>query len=428
MRKSNCLSARKIARLTEPGRYPHGRVPGLLFQKSLTGGRSWVLRYRSIDGRQRMMGLGRYELVSVELAEELAKAAWRKILNGIDPLAEKEQRMSGGSRVPLTITFKEAATAYIDVHEAGWKSAKHADQWTATLTSYAYPFIGEKPVNEITTAYIMEILQQDYEGKTLWVGLAETGNRLRQRIEAVLDWATASGFRTGDNPARWRGHLSKLLPSHAKVAKRQHQPALDYRAIPSLMAELGKRQGVAAKALQITVLVGARTNEITKARWREIDFENKIWTVPAERMKTSREHRVPLSPRAIEILKSLPTEAGNDFIFIGSEAGKPISNAAMHALLKRMALPSTTPGKLAVVHGMRSSFRDWAAECTNFPRELCEAALAHVVGDKTEKSYQRGDLLERRRKLMDAWTAYCFSPVRTGKVVQFGQRGKKDVA
>jgi integrase len=385
-----------------------------------------VLRYRGVDGRQRMMGLGRYELVSVELAEELAKAAWRKILNGIDPLAEKAERRSGVSRLPQTITFKEAATRYIDAHEAGWKNAKHGDQWTATLTTYVFPFIGDLPVNQVTTAHNMEILQQAYGDKTLWVGLAETANRLRQRIEAILDWATASGFRSGDNPARWRGHLNKLLPARAKVAKRRHQPALDYRAIPSLMAELGKRQGVAAKALQITVLVGARTNEITKAKWREIDFESKIWTVPAERMKASREHRVPLPDRAIEILKSLPTEAGNDFIFIGSEAGKPISNAAMHALLKKMALPSSTPAKLAVVHGMRSSFREWAAECTNFPRELAETALAHVVGDKTEKAYQRGDLLERRRKLMNAWSAFCYSPPRKGEVVPI--RSKDNVA
>lgn len=417
MRKSNWLSARKIARLKDPGRYPHGRVPGLLFQISLTGGRSWVLRYRGFDGRQRMMGLGRHELVSVELAEELAKAAWRKILNGIDPLAEKEERKWGAARVAQTITFKEAAKRYIEAHEAGWKSAKHGDQWTATLTSYAYPFIGDKPVNEITTAHVMEVLQQDYEGKTLWVGLAETANRLRQRIEAVLDWAKASGFRSGDNPCAWRGHLDHLLPPRAKVAKRQHQPALDYRAIPALMAKLDRRQGVAAKALQFTIVTAARTNEITKATWREVDFENKIWTIPPERMKANREHRIPLPPRAIAILKSLPTETGNDFIFIGSEAGKPISNAAMHALLKKMALPSTTPGKLAVVHGMRSSFRDWAAECTSFPRELAEAALAHVLGDKTEKAYQRGDLLERRRKLMDAWSAYCIAPPRSGRVV-----------
>jgi integrase len=416
MRNSNCLSARKIARLTTPGRYPDGRVPGLLFQISRNGGRSWVLRYR-LNSRERMLGLGRIELVSVDYARERAKAAWRQILDGIDPIDLKHARRRGNAPNSATIPFKEAASRYIDAHRAGWRNDKHAAQWESTLETYAYPTIGDLAVDRIETSHMMEVLQQDYDGAKLWTSRTETASRVRQRIEAILDWAKVSGFRSGDNPARWRGHLDKLLPARAKVARRRHQPALPYTDLPAFMADLRKREGVSTKALEFTILTAARTNEVTKARRSEIDWKEKIWIVPPERMKAGREHRVPLTERAVKLLESLPVEVGNDFLFIGAEAGKPISNAAMAESMKRMAPPSTTAGKIATVHGMRSTFRDWAAERTNFPRELAEAALAHVLDSKVERAYQRGDLLARRRKLMEAWAAYCASPVRSGEVV-----------
>ena len=317
----------------------------------------------------------------------------------------------------VSITFKEASTRYIAAHRAGWKSDKHAAQWEATLTTYAYPIIGDLPVHKIETSHIMEVLQQDHRGKTLWTVRTETASRVRQRIELILGWSKVSGFRTGDNPATWRGHLDNLLPARAKVARRRHQPALPYAEIPAFMADLRKREGVSAKALEFTILAAARTNEVTQARRSEIDWNAKVWIVPSERMKAHREHRVPLTDRAIKLLESLPVEVGDDFLFIGLQTGCPISNAAMATLLKKMAPKSTTPGKVATVHGMRSTFRDWCAERTNFPRELAEAALAHVLDNKTEAAYQRGDLLLKRRKLMEAWATYCASPARSGEVV-----------
>jgi len=417
MRKSNSLSARQIARLTERGRYPDGRVPGLYFQVSKSGGRSWVLRY-CLNKRDRMLGLGRADLVSVDYARDRARAAWRQILDGVDPVAAKEERKRGAAPAAApSITFKEASTRYIISHRAGWKNAKHADQWDATLATYAYPIIGALPVNQIGTAEVTDVLEQEHSGETLWVARTETASRVRQRIEVVLDWAKARGFRDGENPARWRGHLDKLLPAPTKVAQRLHHPALPYADMPAFMANLDQREGIAALALQFTILTAARTNETTKARRSEIDWRDKVWIVPAERMKAGREHRVPLTDRAIKVLESLPVEVDSDYLFIGAQVGKPISNAAMAELMKKMAPPSTTLGKIATVHGMRSCFRDWAAEMTNFPRELAEAALAHILDSKTERAYQRGDLLMRRRKLMEAWAAYCFSPVRTSEVV-----------
>lgn len=422
MRKSNSLSARKIAKLTSPGRYPDNRVPGLLFQVSRTGGRSWVLRY-NFNSRERMLGLGREKLVSVDYARDRARAAWKLILDGFDPIETKRERKRGAiAAAAPSITFKEAATRYIASHRAGWKNAKHADQWEATLATYAYPIIGALPVNQIGTGQVTDVLEQEYSGETLWEARTETASRLRQRIEAVLDWAKARGFRDGENPARWRGHLDKLLPPRAKVARRKHHPALPYSEMPAFMADLQDRQGIAARALEFTILAAARTNEVTQARRSEINWRDRVWVVPPERMKAAREHRVPLTDRAIKLLEALPVEVGNDYLFVGAQEGKPISNAAMAELMKTMAPASTTQGKIATVHGMRSTFRDWAAEMTSFPRELAEAALAHVLGDKTEAAYQRGDLLLRRRKLMEAWTAYCLSPVRKSDVLPIRQQ------
>ena len=410
------LTDKRVAGLKEIGRYPDARVPGLCFQISKTGGRSWVLRY-SVKKRDRMMGLGRADLLNVESARERARNAWRLILDGTDPLTAREQQVTAAA-APATITFEEAAERFIKSHEPGWKNKKHGAQWRATLTAYVYPIIGALGVNQIGTAEVMNVLEQDYPGgKTLWTAIPETASRVRQRVEAVLGWAKARGYRTGENPAHWRGHLDKLLPARGKVAKVKHHPALPYSEIPVFMAGLRKRRGISARALELTILTACRTNELTKSRRTEIDWKAKVWTVPPERMKAEKEHRVPLTDRAIQILEALPVEEGNPYLFIGTQTGKPLSNAAMAEMMKEIAAPSTTPGRIATVHGMRSTFRDWAGEMTNFPRELAEAALAHTLDSEVEAAYQRGDMLLKRRKLMEAWAASCASPARKGEVV-----------
>lgn len=411
------LTAKRIETLSEPAQYGDLQVPGLHFQISKTGGRSFLFRY-TINGRERQYGMGPAR--SFRTLAEVRDLAWdlrQQVREGSDPIELRKQQRETASMIPeAVITFDEAADKLIASLSAGWKSAKHAAQWRSTLDR-AKPFIGALPVNKIGTPQVMLVLEQDYEGKPLWSAIPETASRLRQRIEAVLDWAKARGFRSGENPATWRGHLDKLLPARAKVAKVEHHPALPYVDIPAIMPDLQGHKGIAAMALEFTILTAKRTNEVTGAKRSEIDWENNVWTIPAERMKAKREHRVPLTPRAVEILKSLPVEDGNPYLFIGLKAGKPISNAAMAKLLKDMARTSTTPGKLATVHGMRSTFRDWAGEVTNFPRELAEAALAHILDSKVEAAYQRGDLLLKRRKLMEAWASYCASPVRRGEVV-----------
>ena len=383
-----------------------------------------MLRY-SINKSDRMMGLGRVDLLTVEDARDRARKAWRSILDGIDPLTAREAQASAAT-APATITFEEAAERFIKSHELGWKNKKHSAQWRATLTSYVYPIIGARGVNQIGTAEVMNVLEQDYPGgKTLWTAIPETASRVRQRVEAVLGWAKARGYRSGENPAHWRGHLDKLLPARGKVAKVKHHPALPYVEIPGFMAALRTRRGVSVRALEFTILTVCRTNEVAKARRSEVDWKHKVWTIPGERMKAGKEHRVPLTERALQILEALPVEEGNDYLFIGNRDGKPISNAAMAEMMKEIAPPSATPGRIATVHGMRSTFRDWAGEMTNFPRELAEAALAHTLDSKVEAAYQRGDLLLRRRKLIEAWASYCASPVQKGDVVSIHKQAAR---
>jgi integrase len=272
------------------------------------------------------------------------------------------------------------------------------------LKTYAYPVLGDMAVSEIDTPTVLRAIEPHWRTKT------ETMSRVRGRIESVLDWCTVRGYRTGDNPARWRGHLSEVLPAPGQVAKPINHPAMPYSELPSFMAELRQREGVAARALEFTILCSARTNETIGAKISEISFEAKTWTVPASRMKAGKQHVVPLSERAIELLRALPTEDGNSFVFVGARAGG-LSNMAMAQLLKRMGHNDIT------VHGFRSAFRDWAGETTNFPREVCEMALAHVVGDASERAYQRGDLLRKRQALAEAWSRYCTSPPPAGAVV-----------
>jgi integrase len=351
--------------------------------------KSWVYRFQ-LNGRARMMGLGSVNDVSLQEARERAAAARKLHKDGQDPIeARKAARTAKRLEPAKAMTFDQCAEDYIAAHSEGWRSVRNTVQWTETLKTYASPVIGSMPVPQIDVSLIIKALQP------IWTSKPITASRVRRRIQAVLDWATASGFRQGDNPARWRGHLENLLPPLSKIGKVKHLAAVPYAEVAAFLADLRKRPDLAARALEFTILTAARSEEVLGARWSEIDFDQRGWTVPAERTKAHREHQVPLSPRALEILKGAPRTG--DKIF-------KLSHTAMWELVHSNL----------TVHGFRSTFRDWCAERTNFPREIAEAALGHVVGDETERAYRRGDALKKRRRLMDAWARYCMKPMAEG--------------
>ncbi|MDO6481752.1 tyrosine-type recombinase/integrase [Shimia thalassica] len=393
------LNARKVETAL-PGRHGDGR--GLFLYVKPTGARSWVLRYQ-VAGRRRDLGLGPYPDVSLAMARERAVKARRIIAEGGDPIAIKQQAKPK--------TFREAALELIESKRPGWKNAKHAAQWTSTLETYALPKLGPMQVAKIETADVLEAL------KPIWAERPETANRVRQRIEAVIDYASALGIRAGENPARWRGHLDNLLPKPTKVRAVVHHPALPHSEIASFMGQLKDRSGVAARALAFTILTAARSGETRGMTWGEIDPETGIWTIPAQRMKAGKEHRVPLTNAALALLGQRADSTSYDTLVFGSEAkpGKPISDMSMTAVLRRMEHNDIT------VHGFRSTFRDWAGETTGFPREVIEAALAHGIKDKAEAAYARSDLFDKRRKLMEAWTAIALAQSNTDNIVAFSK-------
>lgn len=372
------LSARKVE-TAKPGRHGDGR--GLFLYVKPSGSRSWVLRFQ-VQGRRRDLGLGSYPDVSLSMARDRAAEARRLIANGEDPISKKRQTKPK--------TFKEAALELIESKRPGWKNAKHATQWTATLQAHVFPKIGQMQVSKIETADVIATLTP------IWTKTPETANRVRQRVEAVIDYASALGLRNGDNPARWRGHLDHLLPKPTKVRAVKHHAALPHEELAAFMDDLTNRQGVAARALAFTILTAARSGETRGMVWAEVDLERRIWTVPAGRMKAGKEHRVPLTDAAIALLGSRRTDAALVFES-NTKAGKPISDMSMTAVLRRMGRNDVT------VHGFRSTFRDWAGETTSFPREVIEAALAHGIKNKAEAAYARSDLFEKRQKLMAAW-------------------------
>lgn len=392
-RGTSKLSAVAVAKAKKPGRYADGN--GLYLQVGPTGGKSWLFRYM-INSRAREMGLGPVSLVLLAEARVAALEARRKVHEGIDPLAEREeQQRQARIEQARAMTFSQCADAYIQAHRSSWRNDKHAAQWESTLKNYAAPVIGDLPVDAVDLRLVLAILEP------IWRDKPETASRLRGRLETVLDWAAVRGLRQGDNPARWRGHLDKLLPARAKVKRIEHHAALPYAEIGAFMAKLRSREGIGSLALEFTILTAARTSEVLNATWGEIDRDAAAWTVPGARMKAGREHRVPLSPRALAILTELGGGGDMEFVFPGNRAGKPLSNMVFLQLLKRMGYADLT------AHGFRSTFRDWAAEQTAFPREVAEAALAHVVADKVEAAYRRGDLFEKRRQLMEEWMSYC---------------------
>jgi integrase len=387
------LTALNISKLKNRGLYGDG--DGLYLQITARGSKSWIFRYR-VDGKLRDHGLGSAKTLTLAEAREAARECRKLRLSGIDPIDHKRHvRTAEKLEAARAISFQTCAEAYIDAHKASWKNEKHISQWAATLQSYAYPVFGELPVADIDVALVMKALQP------IWTDKSETAARLRGRIERVLDWAKVSGYREGENPARWRGNLSHLLPQRSKVKRVTHHKALPYKDMPDFWDKLVQRIGTSAQALRFAILTAARTGEVLGATWDEIDLVEKIWTVPAERMKAGNEHRAPLTPAAVAILEAMKKVRVNAFVFPGSKKDKPLSNMALLKVLKDMGRGDLT------VHGFRSTFRDWVAECTDTPREVAEAALAHTLDNKVEAAYRRTDFFEKRRGLMEEWTGYC---------------------
>ncbi len=404
-RKIERLSPLAVARAKAEGLYADGG--NLYLQVAAGGARSWIFRFRR-NGRTtpRDLGLGPAHTVTLAEARTAAAENRKLLLEGVDPIeAKREKRAEKALEAASAVTFRDAADRYIAAHAAGWRNEKHGAQWTATLTAYAHPTLGALPVATIEVGHVLKVLEP------IWSEKPETASRVRGRVESILDWATARGYRRGDNPARWRGHLENLLPRRDKVARVRHHPALRFLDIGAFMVALRAEQGIAARALEFLVLTAARTSEVIGATWPEIDIDNAVWTVPADRIKAGREHRVPLSAPAMALLRRLYETRAGDHVFPGGKSGRPLSNNAILALLERMGRGDVT------AHGFRSTFRDWAAERTAYPREVAEMALAHIVDDKVEAAYRRGDLIEKRRRMMADWATFCDAPTERGAVV-----------
>lgn len=385
----------------------HSDGGGLYLNVSATGSKSWLFMW-VVSGKRREMGLGAYPAIGLAAARKLATDCRAAVAEGRDPIAERK------ADAPSDPTFGECADELISSMRGSWRNAKHREQWVSTLSrkrdddgalvrdGYCLKLV-DKKVGAIGTSDVLEAL------KPIWVEKAETASRLRGRIERVLDYAKAKGWRTGENPALWRGHLANILPARQKL-QRGHHAAMPYDQVPEFLVRVRASEALAARALELTILTAARSGETLNAAWPEFDLTSAVWTVPASRMKAGKEHRVPLVPRVVELLTQLQDARVNDYVFPGQRKDRPLSNMAMEMLLRRMKVDVTT-------HGFRSAFRDWVGEETGFPREVAEQALAHVIGSATERAYRRRDALEKRRKLMEAWAAYC-EPAEGGNVVK----------
>ncbi len=385
------MSAIEVRRILEPGRYSVGGVAGLILEVRQRDSKSWILRV-VVGDKRRHFGLGSYPEISLARAREKAREIREKIREGIDPSEERRQKRLAlmGKR---TITFKEAALRCFEKKAAEFKSKKHASDWFSSVERFAFPFIGNTRVDEVALTDILATLDP------IWTKKTETATRLRQRLEYILNWATVSGYRQGDNPARWKGHLDAILPKPTKVRKVEHFAAIPWKELPKFMEDLKIRKGISARALEFLILTAARSGEVRFATWDEIDFAARLWIVPANRMKAGKEHTVPLSDDTLKLLKALPRFEGSDYIFPAPRGGA-LCDASLSAVCRRMKVD-------AVPHGFRSTFRDWCAESTNFAREVAEMALAHTIESSVEAAYRRGDLLAKRRHLMEAWATYC---------------------
>ena len=403
------LTALKVARAKRPGMYADG---GGLYLQITKGGASWVYRFM-LNGRAREMGLGPVHTITLAEARERATQARKLRLDGVDPI-ERRRSERAAQRVAgvMAMSFQQCGDAFITSHGTGW-GALHRRQWTNSLAQHVYPVIGDVRVQDIDTTLVMKVVEP------LWRSIPETAYRIRGRIEAVLDWAKVLGYRTGENPARWRGYLDKLLPARGKVRKVEHHAALPYAELPGFMVALREQEGIVARALEFTILTAARTGETRFARWSEFDLLDKTWTIPDRRMKAGKEHRIPLCKRTLAILQEMQAHrlADHGFVFPGSKVGRPIADTVLLRLLQRMGRGDLT------AHGFRATFKTWASDRTPFQNEIVEAALAHVVGSKVEQAYQRGDMFEKRRRLMQQWEMFCTAaPTAHGKVVSLKGR------
>ena len=409
-RQCKRLTAIHVKNLTAAGFYPDG--DGLYLQIAKGGSKSWIFRFTMV-GRKRDLGLGSAKDVGLATARQLASSAREKLGKGIDPIEERREARAQAKRDAVRgKTFKEVAEAHIANNEPGWKNAKHREQWRNTMANYVYPVIGHLPVGDVTTEHVLKILQP------IWTIKTETASRIRGRIEAILNAAKTLGAREGENPAAWRGHLSNLLPKPSKVAPVQHHPAMPYAEAPGFIAKLTERPGFSALAFRFLILTGVRTGEALKARWDEIDIETAVWTIPGERMKGGLEHRVPLSPAALIVLREAEKVRLNGYVFPGQKPGRPLSNMVFLMLLRRFNITDATG------HGFRSTIDDWAHEETHHPNHVIEMALAHKISSKVEAAYRRGDLFEKRRQLMNDWGTFCTTPPEK-KIVKLADRRPK---
>lgn len=402
-KQAQALSALAVSRLKAPGFHAVGTVPGLLLQVTPSGAKTWVLRVM-VGTKRRHIGLGGYPAVTLAMAQEKARQHRTLIAEGVDPIERRKAARSAlAAAQGRMISFEACAALYIEAREPEWSNEKHGQQWRNTLATYAYPTMGRLLVSDVSLPHVLAVLEP------IWTTKTETASRLRGRIETILDWATTREYRRGPNPARWVGHLDTLLPTPSKVAKVEHHPAVLVDEAGAFLARLRQHHGAGARALEFAILTAARSGEVRGATWTEIDLVEEVWTIPAERMKAGREHRVPLSAAAMRLLRSLPKLEGNDLVF-HARAGKQMSDMTLNSLMRRMKVD-------AVPHGFRSTFRDWASERTNYPREVAEMALAHVIGDKVEAAYRRGVLFDKRRKMMRDWASFLERIERAGAVI-----------
>jgi integrase len=394
--------ARQVDKLTAarvlhvgPGVHLDG---GGLYLQVTERGRSWLFRFTSpISGRGRWMGLGPLGTVSLAKAREAAAVCRQQVRDNIDPIKHREDEKARARRTEVrAMTFDECRDAYIASKGARWRSLKHGRQWKQSLEDYVSPVFGSRPVQDVDVTLVTKALDP------IWSVMPTTASRIRGRIEVILDWATVRGYRSGENPAVWRGRLTHVYPARSELHKVEHHAAMPYGDVGAFLVSLRKREGIAARALEFATLTAARTGEVMGARWEEFDLAARVWAIPGERMKSGRSHRVPLCDRAVDLLRGMQQEGDRVF---------RINNMSLPRLIRKMGHRGLT------VHGFRSTFRDWCAEQTNFPREVAEGALAHLVGDSTERAYRRGDVLEKRRQLMEAWAGFCDRPAATGVVV-----------
>lgn len=402
-KKAKELSAAEVRRLTKPGLHAVGGVAGLLLNVKPTGARSWILRVK-VGSKRRDIGLGGFPDVPLSSARDRAREAREKIWTGVDPVAERRAAQHALRAAQVKeLTFTQAAKQCHDAKRHEYRSEKHRKDWISSLERHALPVIGDLPVAAVDLAHVLRVLEP------IWLTRTETATRVRQRLETVLTWATVGGYRKGENPARWRGNLDAVLPKPNKVRKVTHLAALPYQEVPAFMADLRKREGMGARALEFAILTAARSGEVRKSKWEEFDLAGKVWTIPAERMKANKVHRVPLSADAVRLLENLPRIHGSEYVFTAARGG-PVSDMTLSAVCKRMEVE-------AVPHGFRSSFKDWARTSTAYPDEVSELALAHVSTDATRAAYARDELLPQRARLMRDWGKFCRTVQKAGEVV-----------